>query len=158
MIITTKLQTDIYDALKRNGIPFYYRETCPRGEEIALLFDQPDRSRPNRYYPTFVVTDDEGKRVVIQQKGRFITADRQKLILLKQQHPEIEFRIVFTRSKTRISTMSTTTYAAWCERYSFQYCDSVPSKAWISELQGRTVGQVAGWRTPPDPAGVVVRS
>jgi len=149
MVIRTKLQQDIYDALTKARIPFYYRETAQRGEEVALLVDLPDRSRANRFYPTFIVTCDDGTRVVLQQKGRFVTADRQKLRLLKQQHPTVEFRMIFSNSAQRISSTSATKYSDWCERFGIAYCDGKPSQEWIEELQRRTVGQVQGWVTPP---------
>jgi hypothetical protein len=145
MVIRTKLQDDICNTLLKAGIPYYHRETAPRGEEIALAVDLPGRKRSARFWPTYVVTCDDGQRIVIQQKGRFVTSDRQRLVLLKQQHPSIEFRLVFSNSKQRISSTSPTTYAMWAQRYGFPFFDKVPSKAWIAELQGRTVRQVNGW-------------
>ncbi|MQR02362.1 hypothetical protein [Glaciimonas soli] len=66
-------------------------------------------------------------------KGRFLTADRQKHLLIKQQHPELDIRFVFSRSKTTISKTSKTTYGDWCLKYGFKYADKSIPDAWLKE-------------------------
>ena len=59
--------------------------------------------------------------------------DRQKHLLIKVQHPELDIRFLFQRSKSRISKTSKTTYADWCEKHGFLYCDLHIPKEWLME-------------------------
>ena len=70
----------------------------------------------------------------IESKGRFLTADKQKHILLRKQYPELDLRFVFSNSKTRISKKSRTTYAMWCQKHGFKYADKFIPENWIKEL------------------------
>ena len=71
----------------------------------------------------------------IEGKGRFLTADKQKHILVKNLYPELDLRFVFSNSLTRISKLSRTTYAMWCQKHKFKYSDKFIPKSWIAELK-----------------------
>lgn len=71
--------------------------------------------------------------IIIETKGRFVPTDRKKHLLIKAQHPELDIRFVFSRSKTTISKASKTTYADWCIKYGFQYADKLIPIAWLNE-------------------------
>ena len=99
----------------------------PKFETLKL----PYRVEKNHTYtPDFPV----GKRIIIETKGRFQTADRMKMLEVKKQHPEYEFRFVFNNSKARISKVSATTYGKWCEKNGFKYADKVVPQEWIEEI------------------------
>ena len=85
----------------------------------------------HNYTPDFPVT----KSLIIETKGRFQTADRMKMLKIKAQYPDIEFRFVFTNSKARISKASQTTYARWCEKNGFKYADKLIPIEWIEEIK-----------------------
>lgn len=71
--------------------------------------------------------------IVIETKGRFVTADRQKHKAIKDQHPDIDLRFIFSNCKQRISKQSKTTYADWCEKYGFKFADKTLPPAWVKE-------------------------
>ena len=71
----------------------------------------------------------------IEGKGRFLTADKQKHILVKKLYPDLDLRFVFSNSQTRISKLSRTTYAMWCQKHEFKYSDKHIPKSWIAELK-----------------------
>lgn len=81
----------------------------------------------HKYTPDFVLPNG----VIVETKGRFVVADRQKHLLIKAQHPELDIRFVFSRSKTPISKASSTTYADWCERHGFLYADRLIPNTWL---------------------------
>lgn len=83
------------------------------------------------YTPDFPVT----KSLIIETKGRFQTADRMKMLKIKAQYPDIEFRFVFTNSKARISKVSKTTYGGWCAKNGFKFADKVIPAEWIKEIK-----------------------
>lgn len=90
----------------------------------------------HRYTPDFKI----GAGIFIETKGRFVNLERdsRKLILVRQQHPEIELRIVFQRENQAISREEATTYAEWAEANGFVWAGSgtVPEQ-WLHEFQGR---------------------
>lgn len=95
-------------------------------EEDVLEYTQPAKQR--KYTPDFWLGS-----MYIETKGRFDTADRQKMLLIKKQHPDLDIRIVFSNSKARISKDSKTTYAMWCEKHGFKYADKKIPAAWLAE-------------------------
>jgi hypothetical protein len=99
----------------------------PQYEQHKIEYTKPERRA--KYTPDFRLPNG----VFIETKGRFITEDRQKHLLIKAQHPEIEIRFVFSNSRARISKTSTTTYADWCNKHGFTFADKVIPKEWINE-------------------------
>lgn len=100
----------------------------PNYEKLKLKYRV---EKNHTYTPDFPVT----KGIVIETKGRFLTSDRMKMLLIKEQYPDIDFRFVFTNSKSRISKISKTTYGEWCNRNGFKYADKVVPLAWIEEIK-----------------------
>lgn len=83
------------------------------------------------YTPDFYIEEFD---FFIETKGLFDLKDRQKHILIKQQHPELDIRFVFQNAHTRISKGSRTTYAMWCEKNGFQWAHKVPRKEWFTRI------------------------
>jgi len=94
-------------------------------EEVSYIIPASEHT----YHPDFRLPN--GIRV--ETKGRFVLADRKKHLLVKQQHPELDIRFVFTNSKNKINKKSKTTYADWCEKNGFKYADKVIPEEWFSE-------------------------
>jgi hypothetical protein len=105
------------------GVDFSY-------EEKPVFYVKP--ARLSRYTPDFILPNG----IIIETKGRFVTEDRQKHILIKEQQPELDIRFVFSNPNTRISKQSRTTYAMWCDRHGFMYAKAVIPTGWIDEPAG----------------------
>ena len=121
------LEERIAQELLEAGVAFEY-------EDQVIEYLRP--AKIARYTPDFIIAPESsatGKELVIESKGRFLTADRQKHLLVKKQHPEKDIRFVFSRSKERISKKSKTTYADWCEKHGFLYADASIPKSWLKE-------------------------
>jgi hypothetical protein len=116
------LEERVAKQLKDNGID-------PKFETIKLPYRE---EKNHTYTPDFPV----GKRIIIETKGRFLTADRMKMLMVQKQHPEYEFRFIFSNSNARISKVSQTTYGRWCEKNGFKYADKVVPQEWIEEIKG----------------------
>lgn len=97
-------------------------------EKMVIEYLKP--ARISKYTPDFVLKHND---IVIETKGQFVTADRQKHLLVQKQHPHLDIRFVFSRSKDRISKQSKTTYAMWCEKNGFLYADKSIPDEWIKE-------------------------
>jgi hypothetical protein len=81
----------------------------------------------HKYCPDFILPNG----IIIETKGRFMLADRKKHILIQNQHPDLDIRFVFSRSRTPITKGSPTTYGDWCTTHNFQYADTLIPPAWL---------------------------
>lgn len=113
------LEDKVAEQLRAAGID-------PQYEQHVIEYLKP--ARKSKYHPDFRLPSG----VYVETKGRFVTADRQKHILIKAQHPDIEVRFVFSNSRARISKTSKTTYADWCIKHGFAYADKLIPKEWLS--------------------------
>ncbi|MAZ94056.1 MAG: endodeoxyribonuclease [Lentimicrobiaceae bacterium] len=113
------LEKKIADELKADGVDFRYE---PKG---WVTYNKPT----SKYKPDFVLENG----IVIEAKGQFLSSDRTKHKLIKEQHPDLDIRFVFSNSKTTIGSKSRTTYAMWCNRYEFEYADRSIPREWINE-------------------------
>ena len=86
-------------------------------------------SKVRTYTPDFVL--DNG--IIVETKGRFMPSDRSKHLLIKEQHPDLDIRFVFSSSKTKLSKRSKTTYGDWCNRHGFDYADLLIPTDWTKE-------------------------
>lgn len=100
-------------------------------ETEVISYVWPERKA--KYTPDFPIKTKTGKKIYVETKGRFITKDRQKHLLIQKQNPELDIRFVFMRSSDRISKGSPTTYASWCEKHGFKYADKVVPQEWLDE-------------------------
>ena len=114
------LEEEIANQLSQAGVAYSY-------EERVIPYTKPE-SR-HKYTPDFVLHNG----IIVESKGRFVTDDRKKHLLIKAQHPDLDIRFVFTRSKTTISKASKTTYADWCVKHGFLFADRCIPAAWLAE-------------------------
>ena len=112
------LELDLDESLKQVGIDGEYEKnkikyTVPASEHTYT----PDFRLPNGIY--------------VETKGRFVTEDRKKHLLIKAQYPNLDIRFVFQNSKNKIRKGSKTTYADWCDKYGYKYSDKTIPKEWL---------------------------
>ena len=79
------------------------------------------------YTPDFILPNG----VVIESKGRFVTADRKKHLKIKEQHPELDIRFVFSNSNSKLYKGAKSTYADWCKKHGFMYADKRIPDEWL---------------------------
>lgn len=112
------LEMEIDKSLKSRGIDGEY-------EQHIIKYTKPETH--HKYHPDFKLPNG----IFVETKGRFLTADRKKHLLIKAQHPELDIRFLFQNSKTRISKSSKTTYADWCIKYGFKFADKEIPAEWL---------------------------
>ena len=127
---TSKYRSGLEEQIARQLI---YSKIKFEYETKVIKYIKPEKS--HRYTPDFVLTKKDGSLMYIEGKGRFLTADKQKHILVKKLYPDLDLRFVFSNSQTRISKISRTTYAMWCQKHEFKYSDKYIPKSWIAELK-----------------------
>ena len=104
---------------------------CPVIYEPYTFHYKVDEVR--KYTPDFFIKGSDG--LYIEGKGKFTGFDRKKMLLVKEQHPEVEFRMYFVSGNKRLSKVSKTTYGSWCEKNGIEWCDlktGVPN-SWLKE-------------------------
>lgn len=81
-----------------------------------------------RYYkPDFKITLPSGETFYLEAKGYFDGSARGKMVMVKEQHPDLDIRLAFM-DDTKIIGKSKTkskTYKEWADRYNF-LCYNVP--------------------------------
>ena len=114
------LELKTAEYLRGIGVPVKF-------EQLTIHFVQPAKKR--RYTPDFELPNG----IIIETKGRFLSDDRVKHLMIKKQHPNLDIRFVFERSKSPINKGSKTTCGMWCEKHGFKYADKEIPKSWIDE-------------------------
>jgi hypothetical protein len=114
------LEERIAEQLDKAGVEYTY-------EKLKLDYVKP--ASKHVYTPDFVLSNG----IIIETKGRFLLADRQKHVLVKRHNPTLDIRFVFSNSNARISKASTTTYAQWCIKNGFKYADKTIPEEWMNE-------------------------
>lgn len=114
------LEQTVDDFLKSHSIDGMY-------EKHYLEYTVPESN--HKYTPDFVLPNN----IIIETKGVWDAEDRKKHLLIKEQHPELDIRFVFTRSKAPIYKGSKTTYASFCEQHNIKYADKKIPEEWLKE-------------------------
>ena len=96
--------------LKRRKQKFEY-------EVDVLHYVQPAKKR--KYTPDFKL----GDKYYIETKGKFTAEDRQKMLLVKEQNPDVRIVLLFGKAHNKLNRKSPTTYAMWCEKHGFEWLD-----------------------------------
>lgn len=114
------LEENISNQISSKGIEVKYES-----EKIGYVIP----ASKHNYSPDFRLPNG----IIIETKGRFVAADRKKQLLIKQQHPELDIRFVFSNSKNKITKTSKTTYADWCVKNGYKYSDKIIPDSWFEE-------------------------
>jgi len=115
------LEYEVARQLEDEGIAYEYEQTKIKYQR-----------KPSSYLTDFILPNG----IIIETKGRFKSEDRAKHLLIKEQHPELDIRFVFSNSSNKLNKKSKTTYADWCEKHGFKWADKQIPKDWIDE-EGR---------------------
>lgn len=121
------LEDRIANQLKENRINAEY-------EKEKLEYIKPETY--HTYTPDFAAKKSKDKETMyIETKGRFVAEDRKKHLLVRECHPGIDIRFVFSNAAAKLRKGSKTTYADWCEKNGFLYADREIPDEWLKELK-----------------------
>jgi len=131
----SKLEEEFDNFLKQKKIKADY-------ESIKISYLKPAKS--SKYTPDFICPV-ENLYIILETKGQFLTSDRKKHLIVKEQHPQLDIRFVFSNSKTKIGKKSSTSYGKWCELKGFKYhCIQSTKKflpdEWVKEIVSKQNG------------------
>ena len=113
----SKFEAAFADSLHKKKIKFTY-------ETISI-----DYTISYSYRPDFILND-----FYVETKGYFSSEDRKKHLVIKKARPDLDIRFCFQNSRTKLSkAKNSISYAKWCERHGFQYCDKFIPDDWYEE-------------------------
>jgi hypothetical protein len=113
------LESKVSAQLNEAGVSFEY--------ETFKIEYQVNETR--KYTPDFRLPNG----IIVETKGRFISDDRKKHLLVQQQHPDLDIRFVFSNSKAKLNKGAKSTYADWCIKHGFLYADKTIPEEWLDE-------------------------
>lgn len=106
--------------LEKRKVSFKY-------EEQVLFYEVP--ARKARYTPDFILSNG----IIVEVKGRLTTADRKKMVLVKESNPTLDIRLLFMRAANPIRKGSNTTYGDWATKKNFKWCDGIVPEEWLND-------------------------
>jgi hypothetical protein len=113
----------------RSGLETKFQAACEaRGWKLAYEQDKIKYVIPasnHTYTPDFTVT----KNVYIETKGLWVSSDRKKAALIKEQHPDITILYVLQRNQG-ITKKSKTTYLDWAAKNGLDACTFSYTEHW----------------------------
>ena len=113
------LESDIADYLKDKQNQVRYERLKIEWEDL----------RYRTYTPDFIL--DNG--IIIETKGIFDTEDRRKHLAIREQHPELDIRFVFSNSKAKLYKGAKSRYCEWCDKHEFKWEHRIIPEAWLKE-------------------------
>lgn len=99
----------------------------PQYETTIVKYTIP--ARDSKYTVDFTLPNG----ILVETKGRWMPDDRKKHLLVKEQHPELDIRIVFQSAKSKLRKGSKTTYADYCDKHGIQWAEKTIPQSWIDE-------------------------
>ena len=118
----SKLEVIVNQQLVDSGVPYAYEGTLNR-----IRYRKPVST--HIYLADFLL----GNGIIIETKGRWEYADRLKHLLINDQHPILDIRLLFSNAYNKIRKGSKTTYGAWCDKYDIKWAHKVIPQSWLSE-------------------------
>jgi hypothetical protein len=111
------LEESVAKDLETRGIKYEY-ETKRISYEVA---------ETRTYTPDFILPNG----IIVETKGRFVTADRKKHLLIQKQYPQYDIRFVFQNPRAKLYKGSKTTYAQWCDKHGFIWAEKRIPDEWL---------------------------
>ena len=122
---------------KRNRETSKYRSKFEQriAENLAnkrVKFEYETQSIPyiveKNYKPDFILPNG----ILVEAKGYFRSQDQRKHRLLKEQHPELDIRMLVMKLDARVQG-SKMTWREWCIKYDIKYAENEVPREWLNE-------------------------
>jgi hypothetical protein len=88
--------------------------------------------RQAKYTPDFRLPK-EGGFFYVETKGIWDLDDRKKHGFIREQHPGIDIRFVFSNANNKLYKGSKSTYASYCDKHGFRWAHKTIPDEWLAE-------------------------
>lgn len=114
-------EMQIAEDLKSRGVDYEY-------ETLRITYIPPERERT--YTPDFILPNG----IIVEAKGRWLANDRRKHVLVREQHPDLDIRILFMDPNCKIFKTAKSTVAEWATAKGIKWAKGpeIPQE-WIDE-------------------------
>jgi hypothetical protein len=124
------LERQVHEQLTESGIKFDYesikldyRQRVIKG--ICKCGSQEVHQR-RTYTPDFILENG----VILEVKGRLTSADRSKMLLVINQHPDKDIRFVFG-ANNKLQKNKTKRYSDWAAEHKVKFCIKEVPESWL---------------------------
>lgn len=83
----------------------------------------------HKYTPDFLLPNG----IFVETKGLWDSDDRKKHLLIREQYPDLDIRLVFSSSRSKLYKESPTSYAEFCEKHGILFADKLIPVDWLKE-------------------------
>lgn len=108
------------EMLERKGIKAQY-------EKWSIPYVIPASN--HRYTPDIILPNG----IIIETKGLWDSEDRKKHLLIREQMPFLDIRLVFSSSRSKLYKGSPTSYGEWAEKHGIRFADKLIPVDWLLE-------------------------
>ena len=120
----SKFETYVISALRRN------KKIQVEYEPEKWPYVMP--ASTHQYTPDVKIILPSGAVIYVELKGKLDGATRKKMILVREQHPDKDLRIVFMRNNT-LSKTSKTRYMDWATKAGYVCAVGTIPSSWLKE-------------------------
>lgn len=93
-------------------------------ETQVVLYVEPAKTK--KYIPDFILENG----IIIEGKGLWDLDDRKKIVMVREQNPKLDIRMLFQRDHP-INRGSNTRYSGWCEARGIPYAVGKIPAEWL---------------------------
>lgn len=115
----SKFESEVAKELDAKEMPFEY-------ESQIVTYVEPATTK--KYIPDFILNNG----IVVEAKGRWTVHDRKKIVLVIEQNPKLDLRMLFQRDHF-LNKGSKTRYSTWCEKRGIKYAVGEVPEEWLNE-------------------------
>jgi len=108
----------VSDQLTEAKVPYGYEDT-------VIPYIKPETKH------TYTIDFTLPNGILVETKGRWVLEDRKKHLLIKQQHPELDIRMVFQSARTKIRKGSKTSYGDFCDKHGILWAEKNIPDSWL---------------------------
>lgn len=119
--MNSKFEYNIALDLKERGVDFDYEAETYEYTVAVVGTKCPEcgsgpATKKARYTPDFFLPNG----IIVETKGRWDSQDRKKMVAMKEQHPDLDIRILFLADNW-ITKRHKDRYSTWCDKKGLTY-------------------------------------
>lgn len=120
----SKYEEKIGKNLEERGVAYEY-------ETVKLSYTIPAKSKT--YTPDWIIGS-----VIVESKGLFSAKDREKMVLVRDQNPELDIRLLFQKAQLPIYPRARTNCGEWADKNGFIWADGIAiPEEWVEDGKRR---------------------
>lgn len=117
LTVRSGFEAKIVEQLRKRKVKFEY-------ETLKLKYVVPEST--HTYTPDIQLSNG----IIVECKGIWSAQDRKKMVLVKQQHPELDIRMLFMRNQL-LRKNAKTKYSDFCDKNNIVWAEKEIPEEWL---------------------------